>query len=49
MTKKKEVKKKKVNLDDIGMKGIFPEDMETTEIIEKVRTEWAKKLVSGSS
>jgi len=51
MAKKKELKKEDINLDEIygSMRGVFPEDLETTEIIEKVRTEWAKRLVHGSS
>ncbi len=46
---KKKIKKEEIDLDEIGMKGLFPENMKTTEIIEKVRREWARKLVYGSA
>jgi hypothetical protein len=39
MTKNKEVKTKKFNFKEISMKGVFPEDKETTEIIEEARRE----------
>jgi len=42
MVKKKEVKKEEDDLGILSMKGLFPEDMETTEIIGKVRREWVK-------
>jgi len=51
MPNKKKIKKKEVDPDELWgcMKGVFPEDMETTEIVEKIRTEWAKKLVYGAA